>query len=855
MAYDTGTITISGDTVTGTGTGWNSDDIVRAGDEIVVYTDPGDVPVQFLIASRNGSTELTLARAYGGAAITDRPYYIRQTSVQPRQAALLDAVSGMKSTFEGYADFSRRTDNPNAVTATQVGAQPTHNPAFTGELSIGGLTHADLQGAVSLMSQGVSLSVAQTPAGRAQAIQAALTALTARGKAIYLPRGEYLIDAQISVPSGAKIFGDGPRHTVIKLVSADAAQNVFDIRGVQDVIVQGLTGDGNVQRFAVRSGSVQFTAGVLAAGQEVAYSVPCAGVTAASTALVAWSDDLPDGVVLQKTAGVDVIDVVMVNTLESKVSHGAGTISVCETDYSVASNTVGCVFGIANSARVLINDVAGKHACKHVLDVAAGLYYNAVPATTKAGYPDGASSHITVANSTFWGGGDDNVTTHGSEFIWFSGVYSHSANGTLVPLNSNAFEIDDSSRYIWLSDVHASNCIPGNGIEIKGHSTSPAANHVFLRGAVVDYCGVGIDLHHTAHGGSGQPQSPTASHVQIDGAFIRNCKDQYVRVLSYANVHLTSLYLQDDGRCANDKPFAIENGARGVTLDRFETAGFTSRILNGLFLQDPDTSNIVVQNGVITGGRGAGVYTASNVKFLALNNVEVIAPEVVDSIDLNANAPAFHFTTGIDVDQSSVQGLRQSGYPVSINSAGEETPLFNYSGRTQVISDSLYLGSARDDLSTVTDTSLEGFSYQDGRMTAIARNGGTVLLLRRNTNSGFILALQSGTTNVGSITTNGTSASFNTTSDARLKDDNGLLSRDEALAILRQIKVHNFTWNEKTGRAGKADIGAFAQELHKVYPRAVHVGSDTENWQIDYPSLIPLLIAALADEPAGAGGL
>jgi len=104
-------------------------------------------------------------------------------------------------------------------------------------------------------------------------------------------------------------------------------------------------------------------------------------------------------------------------------------------------------------------------------------------------------------------------------------------------------------------------------------------------------------------------------------------------------------------------------------------------------------------------------------------------------------------------------------------------------------------------------------------------------------------------TDIGSITaaSGGTAVAYNTTSDFRLKIDNGIYNK--GLNILNQIKIHNYTWKETKGK----DIGVFAQELYKVFPGAVSKGDDNEEtninniekrWQVDYSKLVPVLVAA-----------
>lgn len=104
----------------------------------------------------------------------------------------------------------------------------------------------------------------------------------------------------------------------------------------------------------------------------------------------------------------------------------------------------------------------------------------------------------------------------------------------------------------------------------------------------------------------------------------------------------------------------------------------------------------------------------------------------------------------------------------------------------------------------------------------------------------------SGGTLQGSIAqTNSTTIAYNTSSDARLKEnvrdfaDSGL--------IIDAMKPRVFDW-----KAGyKNDHGFIAQELYGVYPEAVTKGDDgatiTSAWQIDYSKLTPVLTAEVKD--------
>jgi hypothetical protein len=97
--------------------------------------------------------------------------------------------------------------------------------------------------------------------------------------------------------------------------------------------------------------------------------------------------------------------------------------------------------------------------------------------------------------------------------------------------------------------------------------------------------------------------------------------------------------------------------------------------------------------------------------------------------------------------------------------------------------------------------------------------------------------LNSSGTPQGSIGATGTTATtFNTTSDARLKTDRGIVIDTD---ILRRTNIHDYLWNE-TGLPGR---GVFAQEAVHVKPSAVTVGNDNGMpWMVDYSKYVPDLI-------------
>lgn len=125
-----------------------------------------------------------------------------------------------------------------------------------------------------------------------------------------------------------------------------------------------------------------------------------------------------------------------------------------------------------------------------------------------------------------------------------------------------------------------------------------------------------------------------------------------------------------------------------------------------------------------------------------------------------------------------------------------------------------------------------------------------VLILRNDRTDGIAVAFQFGAAStVGSITQNGSTTSFNTSSDARLKIDDGLIDGAEAVTILGKLKPRWYRWVREPDR--ESEPGFFAQQLYRAFPWAVAPGRGKPGskkfrpWQTDNSKLMPVVVAAL----------
>jgi hypothetical protein len=115
----------------------------------------------------------------------------------------------------------------------------------------------------------------------------------------------------------------------------------------------------------------------------------------------------------------------------------------------------------------------------------------------------------------------------------------------------------------------------------------------------------------------------------------------------------------------------------------------------------------------------------------------------------------------------------------------------------------------------------------------VGTGGGTQTMLQMVYGAGY------GT--VGNITTNGSSVSYNTTSDYRLKED---LKEIKGLDKVSAIKVYNYKWKNLNERID----GVLAHELQEVLPYAVTGIKDGEDMQgVDYSKIVPVLVKAIQE--------
>jgi hypothetical protein len=180
-----------------------------------------------------------------------------------------------------------------------------------------------------------------------------------------------------------------------------------------------------------------------------------------------------------------------------------------------------------------------------------------------------------------------------------------------------------------------------------------------------------------------------------------------------------------------------------------------------------------------------------------------------------------------------------------------------YTERARITSDgNLLVGTTTALAGIVSDpvgTSIYGSNVGDSKGAAIfTRNSASpVLYLNNKTAGGGLVQFYNGGTAVGSITSNGTTTNYNTSSDYRLKEN--VAPMQDALATVAQLNPVTYTWIAD----GSDGQGFIAHELQAVVPDCVTGEKDAVDAEgnpqyqgVDTSFLVGILTKAIQEQQA-----
>jgi hypothetical protein len=324
-----------------------------------------------------------------------------------------------------------------------------------------------------------------------------------------------------------------------------------------------------------------------------------------------------------------------------------------------------------------------------------------------------------------------------------------------------------------------------------------------------------------------------------------NYSAESMRITSTGNVGigttsaLTKLHIEGDNSSTTDETVLTlrGNGENGKRIDFRNAFGSLARITGtklgggpsadeGILTFETATNSVLSENMRITASGNVGIGTTSPATKLHIGGVGSAL-----SFDTTGLAASTILSTVEDF-KFSIKNNRGTSSEIKVGNDNLEF-LTNTAERMRITSGgSVLLGTTDTGFNARQLIRFEA-SGASTRGLAIWNGGGdgSVYAAFANSSGGF----------TGTITQAAFGASYNTTSDYRLKED---LKPIKGLELISKIKVYDFKWKDHTDRMD----GVIAHELQEVVPYAVTGKKDAEEMQqVDYSKLVPILIQSIKE--------
>lgn len=220
--------------------------------------------------------------------------------------------------------------------------------------------------------------------------------------------------------------------------------------------------------------------------------------------------------------------------------------------------------------------------------------------------------------------------------------------------------------------------------------------------------------------------------------------------------------------------------------------------------------------------------TGTTAKMVWDASAESLGIGTTPSSALHVKAPLESTNGGIRLE--SADGTSYA--TIDCNNAGNLRFYQNGSARMRIDSSgNLLVGKTSD------NTSLDGVKLANNGSTFVRSNATVMFVNLQAGSSGTLLQFRRINSDIGSISVSGSTVSYNTTSDERLKEN---IQDTTHTVDINDIQVREFDWKVD---GSHQRYGFIAQELETVYPEAVHSPDEEDEMKsVDYSKLVPLLV-------------
>ena len=252
-----------------------------------------------------------------------------------------------------------------------------------------------------------------------------------------------------------------------------------------------------------------------------------------------------------------------------------------------------------------------------------------------------------------------------------------------------------------------------------------------------------------------------------------------------------------------------------------------------------------------TAGASTGTNNTERMRIASNGNVTIKAPNASGGGVLNlentttaVNGTDWGSLNFISNDSStSASGIRASVVGTSTSFNGDGNLVFNTAPSNGTVTERMRITSAGDVLVGKDSSNLgtNGVELKKGSTSYITNTSSSPLAINRKGNDGQLIGFYNDGAAAGAINCSGTTVSYATSSDYRLKED---LQDFAGLDMVSKIPVYDYKWKSDESRS----YGVMAHELQEVLPDAVVGEKDAEEMQgVDYSKIVPLLIKSIQE--------
>jgi hypothetical protein len=298
-------------------------------------------------------------------------------------------------------------------------------------------------------------------------------------------------------------------------------------------------------------------------------------------------------------------------------------------------------------------------------------------------------------------------------------------------------------------------------------------------------------------------------------------------IVSEADTALLINRRTSDGSLVSFRKDATQVGSIGVVNTNNLRIGGTvadhAGIQFGTNILIPESGGSAVDGSVDLGyasGRFKDLHLSGGVR--GTSTIDITIPET------SGGAINLEFGNNTNATRRTVQAYKDNFEPaavdtgvISLGQAGNKWKDLYLSG--VAYSDSVLVGTT---------------STTDSAKFSVLSSGTAASFRTTPTTATSLIIFRNGNGLVGSISTNGSATSFNTSSDQRLKDN--IVDAPSASNDIDAIQVRSFDWKAD---GSHQKYGMVAQELQNVAPEAVSEGETEDDMLgVDYSKLVPMLV-------------